>query len=129
MTARRVALVMAGAFAVYAVLVAWRGWDFIMSGEPVAIGLGLAVLLLPLLAGWLVWREVSFGFHMQELGERIEIADERSMEERIAAAQADPNDWQAWYWAGVSLLEAGDKKQARAALEHAWDVRDRPSQS
>ena len=124
MTARRVALVMAGAFGVYAVLVAWRGWDFIMSGEPVAIGLGLAVLLLPLLAGWLVWREVSFGFHMQELGERIEIADERSMEERIAAAQADPNDWQAWYWAGVSLLEAGDKKQARAALEHAWDVRD-----
>jgi cytochrome c-type biogenesis protein CcmH/NrfG len=124
MTARRVALVMAGAFAVYAVLVAWRGWDFIMTGEPVAIGLGLAVLLLPLLAGWLVWREVSFGFQMQELGERIEMVDERSMEERIAAAQADPNDWQAWYWAGVSLLEAGDKKQARAALEHAWDVRN-----
>ena len=93
MTARRVALVMAGAFAVYAVLVAWRGWDFIMTGEPVAIGLGLAVLLLPLLAGWLVWREVSFGFHMQELGERIEMVDERSMEERIAAAQADPDDW------------------------------------
>lgn len=115
---------MAGAFVVYAVLVAWRGWDFIMTGEPVAIGLGLAVLLLPLLAGWLVWREVSFGFHMQELGERIEMVDERSMEERIAAAQADPNDWQAWYWAGVSLLEAGDKKQARAALEHAWDVRN-----
>lgn len=127
MTARRVALVMAAAFGVYAVLVAWRGWDFIMSGEPAAIGLGLAVLILPLLAGWLVWREVSFGFRMQELGGRIEMADERSMEERIAAAQADPDDWRAWYWAGVSLLEAGDKKQARAALEHAWDVRDRPS--
>ena len=124
MTARRVALVMAGAFVVYAVLVAWRGWDFIMTGEPAAVGLGLAVLVLPLVAGWLVWREVSFGFHMQELGERIEMVDERSMEERIAAAQADPNDWQAWYWAGVSLLEAGDKKQARAALDHAWDVRN-----
>ncbi len=125
MTARRVALAMAGAFAVYAVLVAWRGWDFIATGEPVAIGLGLAVLLLPLVAGWLVWREVSFGLHMQELGERLEVVDEHSMEERIAAAQADPEDWRAWYWAGVSLLEAGDKKQARAALEHAWDVRER----
>ncbi|MBK9435648.1 MAG: hypothetical protein IPN52_11245 [Micrococcales bacterium] len=62
MTAKRIALVMAGAFAVYAVLVAWRGWDFIASGEPAAVGLGLAVLLLPLLAGWLVWREVRFGF-------------------------------------------------------------------
>ena len=38
--------------------------------------------------------------------------------------QANPDDWEAWYWAGVGLLEAGDKKQARAALEHAWSVRD-----
>ncbi len=45
--------------------------------------------------------------------------------ERIAAAQADPQDWLSWYWAGVGYLDAGDKKQARAALDHAWDVRDR----
>ena len=45
--------------------------------------------------------------------------------DRIDAAQAAPDDWRAWYWAGVGLLEAGDKKQARAALEHAWAVRDR----
>ncbi len=125
MTAKRIALVMAGAFAVYAVLVAWRGWDFIASGEPAAVGLGLAVLLLPLLAGWLVWREVRFGFRMQELGARIEVVDERSMDDRIAAAQADPDDWLAWYWVGVGYFDAGDKKQARAALDHAWDVRDR----
>jgi len=124
MTARRVALGMAGAFAVYAVLVAWRGWDFIASGEPVAVGLGLAVLLLPVLAGWLVWREVRFGFRMQELAGRIDMVDEHNLEERIEAAQAAPDDWLAWYWAGVGLLEAGDKKQARAALDHAWDVRD-----
>jgi len=125
MTGRRVALVMAGAFAVYAVLVAWRGWDFVMSGEPAAIGLGLAVLVFPLLAGWLVWREVRFGFRMQELAGRIEVVDERPLADRIDAAQAAPDDWRAWYWAGVGLLEAGDKKQARAALEHAWAVRDR----
>lgn len=115
---------MAAAFAVYAVLVAWRGWDFIASGEPAAVGLGLAVLLLPLLAGWLVWREVRFGFRMQELAGRIDMVDEHNLEERIEAAQAAPDDWLAWYWAGVGLLEAGDKKQARAALDHAWDVRD-----
>jgi hypothetical protein len=125
MTAKRIALVMAGAFAVYAVLVAWRGWDFIASGEPAAVGLGLAVLLLPLLAGWLVWREVRFGFRMQELATRIEVVDERSMDDRIAAAQAAPDDWLAWYWVGVGYFDAGDKKQARAALDHAWDVRDR----
>lgn len=125
MTGRRISLVMAGLFAVYAVLVAWRGWDFIASGEPAAIGLGIAVLILPLLAGWLVWREVRFGFRMQELAGRIETVDERPLEQRMEAAQADPDDWRAWYWVGVGYLDAGDKKQARAALDHAWDVRDR----
>jgi len=123
MTARRIALVMAFAFAVYAVLVAWRGWDFIASGDPVAIGLGLAVLILPVVAGWVVWREIRFGFRMQELAGRVNRVDERSLEERLAVAQANPDDWEAWYWAGVGLLEAGDKKQARGALEHAWSVR------
>lgn len=123
MTARRIALVMGFAFAVYAVLVAWRGWDFIASGDPVAIGLGLAVLILPVVAGWVVWREIRFGFRMQELAGRVNRVDERSLEERLAVAQANPDDWEAWYWAGVGLLEAGDKKQARAALEHAWSVR------
>lgn len=123
MTGRRVALGMAGAFAVYAVLVAWRGWDFIASGEPVAVGLGLAVLVLPLLAGWLVWREVRFGFRMQELAGRVSRVEHRPLEERLTVAQAHPDDWEAWYWAGVGLLEAGDKKQARAALDHAWSVR------
>lgn len=123
MTARRIALGMAGAFAVYAVFVAWRGWDFIASGDPIAIGLGLAVLILPVLAGWVVWREIRFGFRMQELAGGVSRVDERPLEERLAVAQANPDDWQAWYWAGVGLLEAGDKKQARAALEHAWSVR------
>lgn len=125
MTAKRIALVMAGAFAIYAVLVAWRGWDFIATGEPAAIALGLAVLILPLLSGWLVWREVRFGLRMQELAGRIEVVEEGSLEDRIAAAQAAPDDWLAWYWVGVGYFDAGDKKQARAALDHAWDVRER----
>lgn len=125
MTAKRIALVMAGAFAIYAVLVAWRGWDFIATGEPAAITLGLAVLILPLLSGWLVWREVRFGLRMQELAGRIEVVEEGSLEDRIAAAQAAPDDWLAWYWVGVGYFDAGDKKQARAALDHAWDVRER----
>ena len=44
-------------------------------------------------------------------------------EQRIADAQADPDDWLTWYWVGVGYLDVGDKKQARAALEHAWSVR------
>ncbi|MBK9436206.1 MAG: hypothetical protein IPN52_14335 [Micrococcales bacterium] len=98
MTARRVTLVMAGLFAVYAVLVAWRGWDFIASGEPAAIGLGLAVLILPLLSGGLVWREVRFGFRMQKLAGRIEMVDERPLDDQIAAAQADPKGWLVLGW-------------------------------
>lgn len=119
------ALIMAGLFIVYAGFVAWRGWDFIVTGEPLAIGLGLAVLILPVLAIWLVWRELSFGFHMQHLGEQVEFVDERTLEQRIADAQAHPDDWLTWYWVGVGYLDAGDKKQARAALDHAWEIRPR----
>ncbi|MBK9435649.1 MAG: hypothetical protein IPN52_11250 [Micrococcales bacterium] len=36
------------------------------------------------------------------------------MNERIAAAQAAPDDWLAWYWVG-GLLLMREKKQARAA--------------
>lgn len=117
------ALIMAGLFFVYAGFVVWRGWDFVASGEPAAVGLGMAVLILPVLAGVLVWREVSFGFRMQKLGEQVEMVDERTLEQRIADAQSDPDDWLTWYWVGVGYLDVGDKKQARAALEHAWSVR------
>ena len=123
MNGRRMALIMAGLFFVYAGFVVWRGWDFVASGEPAAVGLGLAVLILPVLAGVLVWREVSFGFRMQKLGEQVELVDDRTLEQRIADAQADPADWLTWYWVGVGYLDVGDKKQARAALEHAWSVR------
>lgn len=123
MNGRRMALIMAGLFFVYAGFVVWRGWDFVASGEPAAVGLGLAVLILPVLAGVLVWREVSFGFRMQKLGEQVELVDDRTLEQRIADAQADPDDWLTWYWVGVGYLDVGDKKQARAALEHAWSVR------
>ena len=117
------ALIMAGLFIVYAGFVAWRGWDFVSSGEPAAIGLGLAVLILPLLAAVLVWREVRFGFRMQHLGERVEFVDERTLEQRIADAEANPDDWLTWYWVGVGYLDAGDKKQARSALDYAWEIR------
>lgn len=123
MTPRRIALIMAGAFAVYAFFVAWRGWDLIGSGEPVAVGLGLAVLILPVVAGILVWREVRFGLRVQQMGEQIEFEDERTLEQRIEDATANPDDWVTWYWVGVGYMEAGDKKQARLALDHAWDVR------
>jgi hypothetical protein len=119
---KRLALIMAGLFVVYAGFVAWRGWDFVTSGQPAAIGLGLAVLILPLLAAWLVWREVQFGFRMQQLGELVEVVDERTLDERIADAQADPDDWLTWYWVGAGYFDAGDKKQARTALDYAWEA-------
>lgn len=113
---------MAGLFVVYAGFVLWRGWDFLASGEPAAVGLGLAVLILPVLAAWLVWREVRFGFRMQELGERVQVVDERPMEQLIEDAESDPDDWLTWYWVGVGYLDAGDKKQARGALDYAWEA-------
>lgn len=84
------------------------------------------MLLLPLLAGWLVWREVRFGFRMQELAARIEVVDERSMDEKDRRRPSRPltTGWRGTGSAWATSMQ-GDKKQARAALDHAWDVRDR----
>ncbi|MEI2643977.1 MAG: hypothetical protein V9G10_17150 [Candidatus Nanopelagicales bacterium] len=102
MTARRIALVMAVAFAVYAVLVAWRGWDFIASGRSGGdrAGTGGAD---PAAAGRVagVAGGAASASACRSWGPGSPSADERPLEERIARAQADPDDWRAWYWAGV----------------------------
>ena len=54
----------------YAVLIGAKGVAFIASGDPVAVLLGLGVLLLPVLGLALVWREIAFGRRCAANGNR-----------------------------------------------------------
>ena len=147
MTARTVAWILAAAVAVYLVFTAARAWVLIASGDPVPVLLGLAVIVIPLIGAWMLWRELRFGFRTQELGRELGAegglplddlprapsgrVDRTAADERFpvyeAQVQADPDDWRAWYRLAIGYDDARDRKRARAAMRTAIRLHDTPA--
>lgn len=139
MSARVGVAVMAVLLAVYIVLVAQRAWLLLASGEPVGVAMGVALVILPVIAAWALWRELAFGFGTQRLGRRLEDEGALPAEEltvrpsgRPDRAQADelfpayraeveahPDDWRAWFRLGLAYDGAGDRTRARQAMRTA----------
>lgn len=139
MTARIGVALMAVLLALYIVLVAQRAWLLLISGEPIAIAMGIALVVLPVLAAWALSRELWFGVRAERLGRRLEAegavpADQVSVRPsgRVIREDADavfpvyradveenPQDWRAWYRLGVAYDAAGDRRRARAAVRTA----------
>lgn len=131
--------VMVGALALYLVLVAQRAVLLIASGDPIAIAMGVALVVLPIVGAWAVAREVLFGFQAAALGRRLEVEGDLPEERvhvhpsgRVLRDDADavfpvyrreveqsPDDWQAWYRLGLAYDAAGDRRRAREAVRRA----------
>lgn len=139
MRARTLAIVLAAAVAVYLLFTAARAWVLIRSGDPVPIALGLAVIVIPVLGAWMLFRELAFGLRTQELGRELaaegglpvddlprtpsgrverDAADARFAEYE-QAVQAAPDDWRSWYRLAIGYDDARDRKRARAAMRKA----------
>lgn len=138
---------MAAALALYIVLVAQRAYLLLTSGEPVAVAMGAALVLLPVLGAWGLWRELRFGMRAQALGRRLEAEGGLPSEEidvresgRPERAQADalfpayradveahPDDWRAWFRLGLVYDGAGDRRRARHAVRTAIALERRTS--
>ena len=139
MSARIGVAVMAVLLALYIVLVAQRAWLLLTSGQPVAIAMGVGLVVLPILAAWALGRELWFGVRAQGLGRRLEreggLPDEavavrpsgrvlRDDGEAVfpayrADVEAHPDDWRAWYRLGLAYDAAGDRRRAREAVRQA----------
>lgn len=138
MTTKAGAFLMAALLAIYVVLVGWRAVQFVATGEPVAVAIGVALIVLPVIAAWALWREIGFGVRSQELVRRLEADGELDLglpllpsgrPERAAAdaafpafrdaAEADPGSWRAWLRLGLVYDAAGDRRRARAAVRRA----------
>lgn len=139
MSARTVAWILAGALAVYLVFASMRAWVLIASGDPVPVALGIAVIVIPLIGAWVLWRELAFGMATQRLGRELGEeqglpADDlpRTPSGRIEKAAADarfaeyeqqvqesPDDWRCWYRLAIGYDDARDRKRARAAMRQA----------
>lgn len=139
MRARTLAWLMAAGVAAYMAFALWRGWFLVSSGDPAAIGLGVAVAVLPAVGAWLLWRELAFGLAMQRMGRALaaegglpvddlprtpsgrverDAADARFAREQ-ARAEAAPDDWRSWYRLAIAYDDARDRKRARAAMRTA----------
>jgi hypothetical protein len=132
------------AVAVYMVIVGYRGFQLIATGDTVGIVLGSSVLILPAMGCYVLWRELQFGNRsaklataLQEQGRwptevlptrpsgrpRRDAADAVFQTRRVEAERA-PDDWRAWYRLGLAYEDAGDRKRARQAIRHSIALYD-----
>ena len=72
MTAKRVSLILIAVLVVYLAIAGSQGLRLIQTGELVAIGFGLAILILPLIGLWVVWRELRFGMTVERMAKVLE---------------------------------------------------------
>ena len=133
------AVLLTALLAVYVVAVAGRGLALVATGEPVGVALGLAVLVLPLLGGWLIAREWQLAVRVPRMADELARSgalpvddlprspggriDRGAADTAFATARADvesaPGDWAPWFRLGFAYDAAGDRRRARAALRTA----------
>ncbi|QZH64265.1 hypothetical protein [Mycolicibacterium farcinogenes] len=128
------------ALIVYFLMLGRTALVFIGSGEPAAIGLGLALLVFPLIGVWVLFTTLRAGLAHQRLAR---LAREQGMEldvselptrpsgriERDAAdelfmtvkaeLEADPDNWVRWYRLARAYDFAGDRGRARETMRTA----------
>jgi hypothetical protein len=131
--------VMAALLALYLLFALRYGVVLIQVGQPAAIGLGIGMLVLPLLAFGLIGAEIVFAVRAERLGARLEAEGGLPAEElpltasgRVDRAsadglfpryrsdvEADPGNWRPWYRLALLYDAAGDRRRARWATRTA----------
>jgi hypothetical protein len=131
------------ALLVYFVLLGRAGVILVSSGRPAAIGLGVAIFLLPIVGVWAMIATLRAGFAHQRLAR---LAREEGMEldvsalprrpsgriEREAAdalfgtvraeVEDEPDDWRRWYRLARAYDYAGDRSRARETMRKAVEM-------
>jgi len=134
------------AMVAYFVLLGHLAIAMIASGRAAALGLGAALLIMPVIGLWAMIATVRAGFAHQRLARLI--ADD-GMEldtsalprrpsgriDRDAAdalfatvrteVEADPGDWRRWYRVARAYDYAGDRRRAREAMKTAVQLQAR----
>ncbi|OBH02284.1 MULTISPECIES: hypothetical protein [unclassified Mycobacterium] len=131
----------------YFVLLGRLAAAMIASGRAAAVGLGAAVLIMPVIGLWAMVATLRAGFAHQRLA-RLIAADGMELDtsalprrpsgriERGAAdalfatvrteVEADPDDWRRWYRLARAYDYAGDRRRAREAMKTAVQLQAQP---
>ena len=123
----------------YLALVGLRAIAFIGTGVPIAVVMGVALLVLPLIGALLLVRELRFvlranalvrdlgaegGLPVDDLprspsGRPDRAAADAEFERYRAEAEAAPADWRSWLRLGLAYDASGDRRRAREAMRRA----------
>lgn len=136
-------VIMSVLLVLYFVFAGWRAVALLSSSEPIALVMGVALLVLPLIGVWALARELLFGFRSTALVDQLEaqgmlpddlgeagptgkpdraVAD--SVFERYRAeAEADPANWRSWMRLGIVYDACGDRTRARRAIRSAISIK------
>lgn len=128
----------------YFALVGSRGVMLIQTGTLLTVTFGVAVLILPVIGVWFLWKNTQFVRKANALAEKLEAegglpvdelkrtpsgridrdsADE-VFEKRKAETEAAPEDWRNWFRLAVAYHDARDTPRARKAMQRAIALHD-----
>ncbi|MFJ4824335.1 hypothetical protein ACIP5L_13750 [Streptomyces bacillaris] len=123
----------------YFVLVGSRGLMLIRHGTLLTVTFGIAVLILPVIGVWFLWKNTQFvrranvlaaeldaegGLPVDDLPRtpsgRIERdAADAAFAKRREETEDAPDDWRAWFRLAVAYQDARDTPRARKAMQRA----------
>ncbi|MER5861548.1 hypothetical protein ACFV2Z_40190 [Streptomyces sp. NPDC059688] len=139
MRAKITYLVTAAVLVFYFVLVGSRGVMLIQYGTLLTVTFGVAVLILPFIGLWFLWKNTQFVRRANQLAAALEAEgglpvdelkrtasgriDRDSADEvfarRKAETEASPDDWRSWFRLAVAYHDARDTPRARKAMQRA----------
>ena len=128
----------------YFALVGSRGVMLIDAGTPLTVTLGVAVLVLPAIGLWFLWKNTQFVRRANQLAAELDAEgglpvdelkrtpsgriDRDSADEvfarRKAETEAAPDDWRSWFRLAVAYQDARDTPRARKAMQRAIALHD-----
>lgn len=117
----------------------------IHTGEPIAVVMGAAMIVFPILGFWALARELWFGWRADRLARRLGQEGLLPSEEVAlrpsggvvradadalfpayrSAVEREPDSWRAWFRLAVVYDAAGDRRRAREATRHAIRLESR----
>ncbi|WP_329015818.1 MULTISPECIES: hypothetical protein [unclassified Streptomyces] len=144
MRAKITYLVTAAVLVFYFVLVGSRGVMLIQSGTLLTVTFGVAVLILPVIGIWFLWKNTQFVRRANQLAAELEAEgglpvdelrrtpdgriDRDSADEvfarRKAETEAAPDDWRSWFRLAVAYHDARDTPRARRTMQRAIALHD-----
>ncbi|MFI6943398.1 hypothetical protein ACIBI4_29375 [Streptomyces sp. NPDC050418] len=144
MRAKLTYFALAAALVAYFVLVGSRGVLLIQQGTVLTVTFGVAVLVLPLIGLWFLWKTTQFARKAGRLAAELEAEgglpvdelkrlpsgriDRDSADEVFARRRAEtedaPDDWRCWFRLAVAYHDARDTPRARKAMQRAIALRE-----